>query len=146
MHAAITRAPIDPGALLDRVRDTGHGAVLLFLGTVRDRNDGRPVTGLRYEVYEAMARAELEAIVREAVARAPGAAIAVEHRVGDLAVSEIAVAIAVAAPHRAEAYEASRYVIEEIKRRLPIWKDERYADGQRRWVEGERPAGARREP
>lgn len=138
MYAAIVHAPIDPTTVLSRVGSAQDGAVVLFLGTVRDHNDGRPVRGLRYEAYEEMAGSVLEAIAREAADHG-SADVAVVHRVGELAVGECSVAIAVAAPHRSEAYDASRYIIEEIKKRLPVWKHEHYVDGEARWLEGTRP-------
>jgi molybdopterin synthase catalytic subunit len=139
VHAAIVHAPIDPSAVLRGVGDDEDGAVVLFLGTVRDHNEGRPVRGLRYEAYEAMAQAVLEAIAREAGERAGTDRVVVLHRVGELAVGEYSVAIAVAAPHRSDAYDASRYIIEEIKKRLPVWKHEHYADGAARWLDGAAP-------
>ena len=139
VHAAIVRSAIDTTELIARVGAPEHGAVLLFLGTVRDHNDGRPVEGVGYEAYEEMARAVLATVAEEAAARLGSGAVAVEHRVGELAVGEVSVAIAVAAPHRAPAYEASRYVIEEIKKRLPVWKQERYVDGDARWLPGTSP-------
>lgn len=138
MYAAIVHEPIDPLAVLARVGGAQDGAVVLFLGTVRDHNDGRPVRGLRYEAYEEMAATVLEAITREAADRAV-TDVAVAHRVGELSVGEHSVAIAVAAPHRADAYDASRYIIEEIKKRLPIWKHEHYVDGEARWLGGAQP-------
>jgi molybdopterin synthase catalytic subunit len=143
MRSALVERPIDPAALLREVADPGHGATILFLGTVRDVNDGRPVTGIEYKAYHAMAEAEMAAIVGEASARFQTSAVVVEHRLGELAVTDISVAIAVAHPRRTAAYEASRYVIEELKRRVPIWKLEHYVDGTREWVD---PTGARTTP
>jgi molybdopterin synthase catalytic subunit len=142
MSARITTGPIDPQAVLHGVGGEQDGAVLLFLGTVRNRNDGRPVRGMRYEAYVAMAEQELEAIVREAAQRTGAAHILAVHRIGELAVGEVSVAIAVSTPHRAEAYEASRYVIEELKRRLPVWKHEDYTDGEAQWLDGHVPTAA----
>lgn len=139
VYAAIVHAPIEPAAILDRVGSDEDGAVVLFLGTVRDHNEGRPVRGLRYEAYEEMAQAVLDGIAREAGDRAGTDQVAVVHRVGELAVGELSVAIAVAAPHRSDAYDASRYVIEEIKKRLPVWKHEHYTEGAARWLDGARP-------
>ncbi len=139
VHAAVRRDPIDARALLERVGSRADGAVVLFLGTVRDHNDGRPVRGMRYEAYRAMAETVLAEIAREAAGRVGSDRVAVEHRVGELDVGEISVAIAVSAPHRAEAYDASRYVIEEIKKRLPVWKKEQYEGGDTRWLDGRRP-------
>jgi molybdopterin synthase catalytic subunit len=132
----VVRTPIDPAAALSLVGAPSDGAVLLFLGTVRDHADGRSVDGLRYEAYEEMALGVLETIAREAAERLGTSRVAVVHRVGDLAIGEVSVAIAVSSPHRAEAYDASRYVIEEIKKRLPVWKLEQYADGREGWVQG----------
>lgn len=140
VYAEIVRAPIEPTAVLARVGGPGDGAAVLFLGTVRNHNADRPVSGLRYEAYEAMAGSVLAAIAREAGERAGTDQVAVVHRVGELAVGEHSVAIAVAAPHRAQAYDASRYVIEEIKKRLPVWKHEHYVDGEARWLEGTQPS------
>lgn len=134
--ARITAEVIDASALLDAVADHGHGAGLLFLGTVRDHADGRPVSGMGYEAYREMAETTLAEIAAEAADRLDGGAVAVVHRIGELALGEASVGIAVGSPHRAPAYEANRYVIEEIKKRLPVWKHEHYADGGDAWVEG----------
>jgi molybdopterin synthase catalytic subunit len=139
VYVAITRHPIDPAEVLSRVGSAGDGAAVLFLGTVRDHNDGRPVRGLHYDAYASMAEAELGAIAAEAAEQLGGGSIAVVHRIGELAISDVAVAVAVSSPHRAAAFEAARYVIEEIKRRLPIWKQERYVSGGARWLEGQVP-------
>lgn len=134
-HAAIVTEPIDVQLLLDRVSDSGAGAVTLFLGTVRNLNDGRNVTGIDYEAYGAMAASELQAIADEVTANIPGALIAVEHRVGTLVLGDISVAIAAAHAHRAQAYDASRATIEAIKKRVPIWKREHYTEGDWQWVD-----------
>jgi molybdopterin synthase catalytic subunit len=133
--ATIVRAPIDPLAIVDRVTGPANGAILLFLGAVRQVNEGRPVTGIDYAAYEEMALRELNAIVAEGAARFGTDDLAVEHRLGTLAVEEISVAIAVGHPHRDSAYALSRWVIEELKQRVPIWKREHYADGAREWVD-----------
>lgn len=135
----VTREPIDPAALLDGVVSASDGAALLFWGVVRNRNDGRAVTHLEYEAYAEMAEATLAEIVAEARERWEVGGIGVVHRIGRLEVGEGSVAIAVASPHRAEAYEASRYVIEELKRRVPIWKREGYAEGGSEWLGGHEP-------
>lgn len=135
MRTAIVERPIDPAALLREVADVTCGAATLFVGTVRDVNDGRPVTGIEYSAYGAMAEEELARVVAEAVARFEAPRLVVEHRVGTLALGEASIAIAVAHPHRAAALDAQRYVIEEVKRRVPIWKREHYADGSRAWVD-----------
>jgi MoaE-MoaD fusion protein len=121
--------PIDVAALERAAADAGHGAVVTFVGRARDRSDdGRTVLELEYEVYPEMAAATLAEIADEAERRWP-AAVFVVHRHGRVPIGEAAVAIVTAAPHRAEAYEANRFVIEAIKDRLPIWKRERFADG-----------------
>lgn len=139
MRVAITDQPIDTQALLEQITQPAHGAALLFVGTVRDLNEGRPVTGIRYEAYHAMAETVLAQIAGEAEARC-GCETAVAHRTGELGVGEASVAIAVSAAHRAPAFDAARYIIEEIKKRLPIWKHEHYASGETDWVGGVVPA------
>ena len=134
-RVALVRTPIDVADLLGAVADHATGATTLFLGTVRDVNDGRAVTGIEYTAYEAMAARELRAIAEEAAARWAPARVAVVHRLGTLALGEASVAIAIAHPRRAPAMEAQRYVIEELKRRVPIWKLEHYVDGTREWVD-----------
>jgi molybdopterin synthase catalytic subunit len=144
-HVAVTQDVIDPQSVLAHVGAAEDGAELLFLGTVRDHNDGRPVRGVHYESYQQMAEEVLAQVAQEAAATLRGGSVAVVHRVGELQVGEVSVAIAVSSPHRAEAYHASRYVIEEIKKRLPVWKQERYTDGDERWLPGHDPqADARR--
>jgi molybdopterin synthase catalytic subunit len=135
MRAAIVRTRIDPAALLQEVASTASGAIILFLGTVRDTSEGRAVSGIEYSAYETMATRELGAILAEAATRFHTNDIVAEHRIGELALAEVSVAIAVAHAHRAEAYDASRYVIEQLKRRVPIWKREAYVDGTREWVD-----------
>ena len=138
----LTRAPIDSAALLGEIGDPGHGAVVLFLGVVRDLNDGRAVSGIEYSAYEAMAASELQTIADEADKRCPTASVLIVHRLGALALQEASVAIVVTHAHRDEAYQLSRWTIEELKRRVPIWKREHYADGTREWVD---PSGRARE-
>jgi molybdopterin synthase catalytic subunit len=135
MRTAIVRDPLQPSAALAEVANVANGAAILFVGTVREVNDGRPVTGIEYSAYEGMAARELAAIAGEAAARSGTTDIVVEHRVGRLELGEASVVIAVAHAHRAEAYDASRYIIEQIKRRVPIWKREEYVDGTREWVD-----------
>jgi molybdopterin synthase catalytic subunit len=144
--ARLRRDAIDPLELLRAVSRPANGALLLFLGVVREVNDGRGVTGIEYSAYEAMAERELAAIAAEAADRFGTPDVAIEHRLGELALEEASVGIAVAHPHRAGAYETSRWIIEELKRRVPIWKRERYVDGTREWVDptGRAAAGASR--
>lgn len=140
MRVALVQAPIDAGALLAEVSDQGSGATSLFLGTVRDVNDGRTVTGIDYSAYDAMAVREMTRVVSEAAERFGTPHIVVEHRVGFLALTDVSIAIAVSHARRAPAMDAARYVIEEIKKRVPIWKREHYVDGTREWVDPTRPA------
>jgi molybdopterin synthase catalytic subunit len=133
--ATLVREPIDPMTVVRAVSAPANGAVLLFLGAVRQVNDGRDVSGIDYAAYEAMAQRELEAIVAEGAATFGSSDVAVVHRLGELAVEEVSVAIAVGHPHRDGAYALSRWVIEQLKRRVPIWKREHYADGTREWVD-----------
>lgn len=139
LEARITTDPIDVAALNADFATPDDGAVLVFTGTVRRQNEGRAVTGLRYDAYAAMAEQELRRILEEAASRWPVSRLSAVHRTGALQVGDVSVAIAVASPHRAEAFEACRYVIEEIKRRLPVWKQERYVEGTERWLEGVTP-------
>ncbi len=126
----LTDGAIDVAALEAAVAASGHGAVVTFVGRARDRaDDGRKVLELEYEAYPEMADSVLDEIVGEAEERWTGAVAAVVHRVGIVPIGEAAVAIVTAAPHRSEAYEANRFLIEAIKQRLPIWKRERFADG-----------------
>jgi molybdopterin synthase catalytic subunit len=115
------------------VSHAGAGAVAVFLGVVRDTNEGHAVDRLEYQAYPSMARAELLRIATEVEARAPGVRVAALHRTGSLLVGEIAVVCAASAPHRAEALEATRRLIEEIKVRVPIWKRE-HGPGGPSWV------------
>lgn len=138
-RAWVTRDPIDPAVVLGLVGAERDGAALLFLGVVRNHNGGRAVSGVTYDAYGAMAEKVLMEIATEAAERAGSDRVAVVHRVGELGVGEASVAIAVSSPHRAEAYDASRYVIEQIKARLPVWKRERYEEGSARWLEGVKP-------
>jgi molybdopterin synthase catalytic subunit len=139
IHAELTTAVIEPARLLERVGSAADGATVLFLGTVREQNDGRAVRGMRYDAYVEMAGPVLREIATEAAARAGTGRIAVEHRFGELEIGAVSVAIAVSSPHRAESFDAARYVIEQIKLRLPVWKHEHYIDGESQWVAGAPP-------
>jgi molybdopterin synthase catalytic subunit len=143
MRSAIVEQPIDLSALVAEVASAANGATLLFVGTVRETNDGRDVSGMDYTAYRGMAERELADIVGEASSRFGTADIAVEHRLGTLGLGEASVAIAVAHPHRDKAYDANRYIIEELKKRVPIWKLEHYVDGTREWVAAD---GSKRAP
>lgn len=135
-HTALTPNPIDVTALLDRVRHRDAGAIVLFLGTVRDHNYGRRVEFLEYEAYQALALREMEQVAAEAERRWPLLGIGMEHRLGHLDVGEISVAIAVAAAHRREAFEAGRFAIDTLKQTVPIWKKEIWGEGEA-WIGSE---------
>jgi molybdopterin synthase catalytic subunit len=134
MRTAIVDHPLETARVLAEVASARNGAAVLFVGTVREMNDGRDVSGMEYSAYQQMAERELDAVVREAVQRFGTDDIVVEHRVGALEIGDASVVIAAAHPHRAAAFEAARYVIEELKKRVPIWKREHYLDGTREWV------------
>jgi molybdopterin synthase catalytic subunit len=145
MKAWITRDPIVAETVMQHVGGSSDGAINLFLGVVRDHNEGRAVSGMHYDVYLEMAEHALRVIVAEAEAQCDGGQVAAVHRVGELKIGEISVAIAASAPHRAEAFAACRYVIEEIKKRLPVWKHERYVTGESEWLRGEQASTRTRE-
>jgi molybdopterin synthase catalytic subunit len=134
VRTAIVRRAVDIAALLAEVKDTANGATVAFLGQVREVNDGRAVTGIEYSAYGEMAERELAAIASECAATFGTTHLVVEHRLGALDLGETSIAIVIAHPHRAAAYDASRFVIEEVKRRLPVWKREGYVDGTSEWV------------
>lgn len=132
----LTRAPIDTQEIVARVKAPGDGAVVVFDGIVRNHSHGRETLYLDYEAYEPMARRALEEIVAELRARYQVDAVALVHRLGRLEIGETSVLIAVSAPHRDAAFEACRHAIERVKRSVPIWKKEYFADGAV-WVEGQ---------
>ncbi len=134
MRTALVREPIDVATLLAFVNDLSNGAASVFIGTVRSLNDGKQVLGIEYSAYEPMAEKEIAEIVAEASVKFGVQHIVVEHRLGELCVGEASVAVVTAHPHRAAAIDAMRYCVEELKRRVPIWKREHYADGSRDWV------------
>ena len=132
----VQREPIDGQALIRAVQTDGDGAVALFLGTVRDHNEGRKVIGLEYSAYEKMALQELGRVREAALERFEISAAAVVHRLGALEIGAASVAVAIAAPHRAAAFDACRFVIDTLKRTVPIWKKETFEGGQV-WGKGE---------
>lgn len=130
----LSRNPIDVEHLAASVVTDQRGGVASFVGLVRNHQDGRPVMRLEYHAYEPMAEAECLRILEEARQRWPVAA-ALEHRLGALAIGDVAVAVAVAGDHRAETFDACRWIIEQVKHRVPIWKKEFYSDGTVGWVD-----------
>lgn len=136
-RADLVDGPIDTGRVVATVAGPGRGAVVIFLGTVRDHHAGRPVEKLTYSAYRPMALEGLRRIVADLEASAPGLGAAIVHRLGEVPVGEASVVIAIGSPHRAAAYEASRTALERLKAEIPIWKREHYADGEAAWREEE---------
>jgi molybdopterin synthase catalytic subunit len=134
---SLTDEAIDTASLVRAVSAAACGAVVLFLGTVRDHHGGRVVAELAYSAYRPMALTRLEQIVHDLEAAAPGLRAAIVHRLGSVPIGEASVVIAVASPHRQAAYEASRTALERLKREVPIWKRETYGDGTVAWREEE---------
>jgi MoaE-MoaD fusion protein len=135
LEARLTSDPLDAARLLDRVRDPGCGGIVVFVGEVRAEDEGHAVRALTYDAYGTLAEAQLRAVAAEAARRWPGSRIALEHRTGRLVVGEASVAIAVACPHRADAFACCRFLIDRLKEAVPIWKREEADDGER-WLPG----------
>jgi len=129
----LVNGPIDITELIRSVGAPELGGMSLFLGTVRRGPEDGPVREIEYSAYPEMVGGELDRILREASARWPGVRFGVRHRVGWVPVGEASVAVVAAAPHRAESFDACRHVIEELKRRVPIWKKEIMEDGSAKW-------------
>lgn len=140
MRVAVVTTPIDVTALINEVAGDRHGATALFIGTVRSTNEGREVREIEYTAYEEMAEREMSVILAEAGRAYEGAVLAAEHRIGLLAVGDASIVIAAAHERRACALDALRYAIDEMKRRVPIWKRELYSDGTESWVDPTRAA------
>lgn len=137
IRCSVTAGKIDPTTVLAFANESGNGAQTFFFGAVRARNAGRDVVAVEYDAAEALAERVLGEIASEALSKwGRGLKIQVIHRTGRLEVGELSVAIGVSSPHRDEAYLASRYVIEQIKVRAPIWKKEIYSDGETEWLKG----------
>src|SRR5216684_3021376 len=135
MMAYLTVHPISVESLLAEVQGPDRGGTCVFMGTVRKDDD---VTSIEYSAYDEMAIAEIERMLAEARERWPEARVMLRHRLGTIPVGEASIAIVAAAPHRAQAFEACRYVIEGVKQRIPVWKKELRVDGSEVWVD---PAG-----
>ena len=130
----IRHRPIDLEAFRRQLVDSGCGAYVQFDGWVRDHNEGEAVLRLEYEVYEPLAVKEGQRIIEEAIRRFGVTHAHAEHRSGLMELTEVAVVVGVSSPHRREAFEACRYIIDQAKARLPIWKKEHYANGRAEWV------------
>jgi molybdopterin synthase catalytic subunit len=133
----LVRGSIEASSLLKRVSDETRGGTVLFCGTVRAGPDDGPVKAIEYSAYDQMAESEFDRIVAEVVDRWPDVRVALEHRLGKVPLGEASIVIAAAAPHRADAFDACRYVIDETKVRVPIWKREYLDDGETRWRSNE---------
>jgi len=131
---SLIHEPIDYEALTEQVRSNSAGAVVLFLGTVREMTAGRQTLALDYDAFPEMATAKLEELEAEVRAKWPITEIGIVHRLGRLELGEISVAAAVSSPHRRDAFEAGQYLIDRLKVVVPIWKQENWADGTTEWV------------
>lgn len=130
----LTHEPIDHAALTERVRSTQAGAVVLFLGTVREMTNGQQTIALDYDAYPEMAIAKMQELHTEASSKWPIIEAGIIHRLGHLELGDISVAVAVSCPHRVDAFEAGRFLIDRLKEVVPIWKQENWADGSTEWV------------
>jgi molybdopterin synthase catalytic subunit len=144
MRFRFASAAIDAAQARAELRDAGAGAFVSFEGWVRDHNEGKEVTRLDYEAFEALAVKEGERIVSETLRRFPIKQALCIHRLGPLALTDMAVWVGVSAAHRGEAFDACRYIIDEVKHRVPIWKKEYYRSGDSGWVNCEHCAAAPR--
>jgi molybdopterin synthase catalytic subunit len=133
--AKITKTSISIAAMLREVRDDSAGGIVVFVGTIRNINDGKPIDELEYEVYREMGEKKMLEIESEVKERWPVKKIKAVHRYGKMKVGEVSVVVAVSSEHRKEAFEACRYAIDKMKRTLPLWKKERRR-GREVWVEG----------
>jgi molybdopterin synthase catalytic subunit len=136
MSNAVTRETIDFSALRERALHPQAGAVLIFCGDIRNHSEGQPVEELEYEAHESMALRQIDHITEEASRRWPLHHVEVIHRFGRMKVMDCSIAIAVSTSHRADAYGASRFIIDTIKRSVPIWKREHFSDGTSAWSAG----------
>ncbi|HXG41289.1 MAG TPA: molybdenum cofactor biosynthesis protein MoaE [Dehalococcoidia bacterium] len=138
MHIQLTPEPLDPQRAAELVRRDDAGAVVVFLGVVRDHNQGRRVLYLEYDAYAEMAQEVLGELAQEAKSRWPIAEVAIFHRTGRLEVGETSLVVAVSSAHRAEAFQAAHWLVDRLKERAPIWKKEVFEGGEE-WIEGALP-------
>lgn len=137
IHVQMTDEPLSADAFARMLCRDDAGAQIVFSGVVRNRNDGRPVVAVTYDAHRPLAQKTFRDIAAEACAQwGADLSIVIAHRAGRLSVGEVSVVIGVASPHREEAYQASRYMIEQLKLRSPVWKQEHYADGESDWLNG----------
>jgi len=131
---SLSDSPLNVDSLRASLRDQSCGAFIVFEGWVRDQNEGQQVLRLEYEAYAALAEKEGAEILREALDKFPIRQVRCMHRVGELELGDLAVWVGVSAPHRDEAFSACRFIIDEVKHRVPIWKKEHYVSGDSGWV------------
>lgn len=136
IHASVSSRALNIQEACDFVSDPAHGAVDVFIGAVRNHHEGKTVTGITYDIHEALAQKIFSEICHQALDRWQGVKIYLSHFKGYLDVGGISVLIAVGSPHRAESFEACRYIIEELKKRAPVWKQEHYETGSSEWLPG----------
>ena len=136
IQVTMTDEPLSADALSRELCRDDAGAQIVFSGVVRNRNEGRPVLAVTYDAHRPLAEQTFRDIAEEVCARWGDLSVVIAHRAGRLSVGEVSVVIGVASPHREEAYQASRYVIEQLKLRSPVWKQEHYADGESDWLKG----------
>lgn len=136
IFVAVSREMIAVDNLIDMIDDSGHGAIDCFIGKVRNLHEGKVVRGISYDGHELLMSKTMSEICREAESKWPHTHYAISHYLGDLDVGEISIVIAVSSAHRAESFDACRFVIEAIKKRLPVWKQEHYEDGKSEWLPG----------
>ncbi len=130
----LTHETIDFASLTESVRSQAAGAVVLFLGTVREMTSGRQTIALDYEAFPEMAEAKFEELIAEARGKWPIVNAAIVHRLGRLELGDVSVAVAVSTPHRQQAFEAGKFLIDRLKEVVPIWKKENWSDGSSDWV------------
>lgn len=136
IHVQVTTEDIKIDEAVNKVTTPDHGAIDIFIGTVRNNHNGKKVTGITYDAHERLAEKIFRDICEEATGLWPDTHYAVIHRKGELPVGGTSILIAVSSAHRAESFEACRYVIEEIKAQAPVWKQEHYTDGKSEWLPG----------
>ena len=129
-HIHLSEQPLKADLVTKLVSDPAQGGLVLFTGIVRDHTQGKKVLHLEYEAYEPMALSEMEKIRQDVLSQWPNARISIHHRIGTLQIGEAAVIIAVSTPHRAQAFEACRFAIDNLKQQVPIWKKEIFEDGE----------------
>lgn len=132
----MSKVPIETEKIIAEVMDDSAGGTVVFIGTVRNRNEGKKVTSLEYQAYTRMAEQKMKEIEAETRKRWPVKRVRMVHREGQLSVGEVSVVVAVSCEHRGDAFEACRFAIDRIKQTLPLWKNEMDDSGKKKWVAG----------